>query len=42
MRKDSLGSGGILKSELYYLKEYTSSDHLNKEIKEYINYYTID
>ena len=30
---------GILKSELYYLKKYTSLDQLKKEINEYINYY---
>jgi len=33
---------GILKSELYYLKKYTSLDQLKKEIKEYINYYNND
>lgn len=30
---------GILKSELFYLKKYTSVNQLKKEIKEYINYY---
>jgi putative transposase len=30
---------GILKSELFYLKKYTSLDQLKKEINEYINYY---
>jgi transposase InsO family protein len=33
---------GILKSELFYLKKYTSIDQLKKEIKEYINYYNND
>ena len=33
---------GILKSELYYLKKYTSIDQLKMEIKEYINYYNKD
>jgi putative transposase len=31
---------GILKSELFYLKKYTSIDQL--KIKEYINYYNND
>ena len=30
---------GILKSELFYTKEYTSLDKLREEIIEYINYY---
>lgn len=30
---------GILKSELFYTKKYTSVDQLKKDIKEYINYY---
>ena len=33
---------GILKSELFYLKKYTSIDQLKKEINEYINYYNND
>ena len=33
---------GILKSELFYLKKYTSTDQLKKQIKEYINYYNND
>jgi putative transposase len=33
---------GILKSELFYLKKYTSLDQLKKEINEYINYYNKD
>ncbi len=33
---------GILKSELFYLKKYTSIDQLKKEIKEYIDYYNND
>jgi len=33
---------GILKSELFYLKKYTSIDQLKMEIKEYINYYNND
>jgi len=33
---------GILKSELFYLKKYTSIDKLKKEIKEYIDYYNND
>ncbi len=28
----------IIKSELFYLKNYTSIDELKKEIKEYIDY----
>ncbi|TDE00392.1 IS3 family transposase [Flavobacterium hiemivividum] len=30
---------GILKSELFYLKKYSSINQLKEEIKEYINYY---
>lgn len=30
---------GILKSELFYTKKYTSVEELKKDIKEYINYY---
>ena len=30
---------GILKSELFYLKKYTSVAQLKEEIKDYINYY---
>lgn len=30
---------GILKSELFYLKKYSSINQLKDEIKEYINYY---
>jgi transposase InsO family protein len=33
---------GILKSELFYLKKYTSILQLKEEIKEYINYYNND
>jgi putative transposase len=33
---------GILKSELFYLKNYTSVWQLKKEIVEYINYYNND
>ncbi len=33
---------GILKSELFYLKKYTSVDQLKKEIKQYIDYYNND
>jgi putative transposase len=33
---------GILKSELFYLKKYSSLDQLKKEINEYINYYNND
>ena len=33
---------GILKSELFYLKKYTSLDQLKKEIYEYINCYNKD
>jgi hypothetical protein len=29
---------GILKSELFYLKKYTSLDQLKKEINDYVNY----
>ena len=31
---------GVLKSELFYLKKYTSVNQLKKEINEYIYYYT--
>lgn len=33
---------GILKSELFYLKKFTSIEELEKEIKKYINYYNND
>jgi putative transposase len=33
---------GILKSELFYLKKYTSLDQLKNDINEYINYYNND
>lgn len=33
---------GILKSELFYLKKYTSVNQLKKDISEYINYYNND
>jgi putative transposase len=33
---------GIIKSELYYLKKYTSIVELKKDIKGYINYYNND
>ena len=33
---------GTLKSELYYLKKYTSRNQLKKEIQEYIQYYNKD
>ncbi|AWG24915.1 hypothetical protein FK004_06555 [Flavobacterium kingsejongi] len=33
---------GILKSELFYLKKYTSIKELEKDIKEYIRYYNND
>ena len=33
---------GILKSELFYLKKYTSIDQLKKEINQYIIYYNND
>ena len=33
---------GVLKSELFYLKKYTSLDQLKKEINEYIKYYNND
>jgi len=33
---------GILKSELFYLKKYSSTRELEKEIREYINYYNYD
>ena len=33
---------GILKSELFYLKRYTSVVQLKEEIKDYINYYNND
>lgn len=33
---------GILKSELFYLKKYTSINQLKKEIDEYIKYYNND
>mgnify|MGYP003575395080 FL=1 len=33
---------GILKSELFYLKKYTSINELKREIVEYINYYNKD
>jgi len=33
---------GVLKSELFYLKKYTSIDQLKKEIDQYIEYYNND
>jgi len=33
---------GIIKSELFYLKKYSSTKELKKEIKEYIEYYNND
>ena len=33
---------GILKSELFYLKKYSSINQLKAEIKEFINYYNKD
>ena len=33
---------GILKSELFYIKKYSSINQLKKEIIEYINYYNND
>lgn len=33
---------GIIKSELFYLKKYTSVEDLKMEIKEYIDYYNND
>lgn len=33
---------GTLKSELYYLNQYTTVDQLKKDIKEYIKYYNYD
>jgi len=30
---------GILKSELYYMQQFTSYEHLKKAIEEYIHYY---
>jgi transposase InsO family protein len=33
---------GILKSELFYLKKYTSLDQLKKEINDYVKYYNND
>lgn len=33
---------GIIKSELFYLKKYTSIDELKKDIREYIDYYNND
>jgi transposase InsO family protein len=30
---------GIIKSELFYLKKYKSTDQLKEEIEEYIKYY---
>lgn len=33
---------GILKSELFYLKKYTSVEQLKEEINEYIDYYNND
>ncbi len=33
---------GIIKSELFYLKKYTSIKELEAEIKEYIHYYNND
>jgi putative transposase len=33
---------GTIKSEMFYLKKYTSVDELKKDIKEYIRYYNND
>ena len=33
---------GTIKSEMFYLKKYTSVDELKKDIKEYISYYNND
>lgn len=33
---------GTIKSEMFYLKKYTSVDELKKDIKEYIKYYNND
>ncbi len=33
---------GTIKSEMFYLKKYTSIDELKKDIKEYIRYYNND
>lgn len=33
---------GIIKSEMFYLKKYTSVDELKKDITEYIDYYNKD
>lgn len=33
---------GIVKSELFYLKKFTSLSQLKRELKEYINYYNND
>jgi len=33
---------GTLKSELFYLKKYATTDELKKDIKEYIKYYNND
>ncbi|MCX2433496.1 IS3 family transposase, partial [Pedobacter sp. GR22-10] len=33
---------GIIKSEMFYLKKYTSVDELKKDITEYIEYYNKD
>ncbi|PUB09598.1 IS3 family transposase, partial [Paenisporosarcina sp. OV554] len=30
---------GLLKSELLYLKEFESIDHLKQELEQYIDYY---
>ena len=30
---------GLLKTEMYYKHEFTSAEHLMKEIEEYIDYY---
>lgn len=33
---------GILKSELFYTKKYTTIEELKKDIKDYIKYYNND
>ncbi|OWK68862.1 IS3 family transposase [Pedobacter sp. AJM] len=33
---------GIIKSEMFYLKKYTSVDELKKDITEYIEYHNKD
>jgi transposase InsO family protein len=33
---------GTLKAELFYLRKFSSVDHLQKEIADYIRYYNND